>query len=147
MIRLRNPKRDDASIMTMIRVYLLPFKRFFFPEASIKKEEIKKRLRKGTTFVTLKSNGELEGFCHVMLKNKQLWIDLLAVEKKSQGKGKGAALLKHAEQYGKKKGCRTVKLFVDEVNPGAQMFYRRQGYVMHDYVRHIHCYIYEKQLD
>ena len=52
----------------------------------------------------------------------------LAVDPAWQGRGVGAALLKHAERLAKEKGLAVCSLNVDLDNPRAKALYERQGY-------------------
>jgi len=61
-------------------------------------------------------------------------LDLLAVDRNSQGQGWGTALLRQAESYARSRGYREMKLFVDEANVKARRFYARLGYYEERYV-------------
>jgi ribosomal protein S18 acetylase RimI-like enzyme len=131
----------------MIRLYLLPFKRTFFPNASLSRRELADRLRRGVTYVAAPGPGQpIDGFCHAMIDKKTLWIDLLAVDSRQRKRGRGSRLLERAERYGRRNGCRMSQLYVDEHNTGAQAFYRKQGYEPKEYVPGLHCYLFVKEL-
>jgi ribosomal protein S18 acetylase RimI-like enzyme len=147
MIRKRIAVRDDRRILRMVRRYLLPYKRVFFPEAAASKKELAQRLRRGVTYVCCDGRGRAIGFCHAMIVRGRLWIDLLAVERTERGKGWGRALISRAEAYGIRKGCREAGLYVDETNAGARRFYARQGYAVAEYLRELHVYKLEKTLE
>src|SRR5690606_5751762 len=100
---------------------------------------------KGVTYVIVKRRG-VDGFCHAMVRKNTLWIDMIAVEKSSQKRGNGTALLSRAERYGRSKGCSKASLFVDEVNTDAFSFYAQKGYELKQYMPSIRCYLLEKAL-
>lgn len=147
MIRKRKPMTDDRLILRMIRRYLLPMKRTFFPDTVMYSKELRKRLAKGVTYVTTSgSRKPVDGFCHAVVKGDTLWIDLLAVNARKRKKGRGALLLARAEQYGRAKGCQMVRLFVDEHNEAAQRFYHKLGFELQAYEQRVHCYILSKKI-
>lgn len=147
MIRKRKSVTDDRVILRMIRRYLLPLKRTFFPDTVMDTKELRKRLVKGVTYVTTSGRRKsIDGFCHAVVKGDTLWIDLLAVDARKRQKGRGAQLLARAEQYGRAKGCRMVRLFVDEHNEAAQHFYHKLGFELQAYEQKVHCYVLSKKI-
>lgn len=147
MIRKRTAVRDDGRIYRMVRRYLLPYKRVFFPKADVTPKELARRLRRGVTYVCCDRRGTALGFCHALVMRDRLWIDLLAVETAERGKGWGRALVARAEAYGVRNGCREAGLYVDETNTAARRFYQRLGYAVAEYVRDFHVYRMEKTLE
>lgn len=148
MIRRRIPGRDDRHILQLIRTSLLPYKQTFFPDAAVTWKDMARRLSRGVTYVTQPArNKPVDGFCHVLVTGRTVWIDMLAVDAGARGRGIGSLLLKKAEQYGSARGCGTSELFVDELNWLAQRFYYKHGYRMKDYVQPIRCYRMSKALN
>lgn len=145
MIRKRLPMQDDQEIYAMVRRYLLPMKRVHFPNAKLQRSDMKRRLKKGVTYISATKEG-ITGFCHAFIKKGVLWIDLIAVKTNQRGQGTGRKLLARAETYGKRRGCETSNLFVDEMNDGGIRFYLGNGYIVKQHVRLIHCYMLEKRL-
>jgi ribosomal protein S18 acetylase RimI-like enzyme len=147
MLRTRIARADDRRIYRMIHAYLMPYKRTFFPNASLSRRELHDRLKKGITYVTVPGPGRpIDGFCHALVVGKTLWIDLLAVDSRRRNRGRGSLLIRRAERYGRLHGCRTSQLYVDEHNAGAQAFYRKLGYEAKDYVQALRCYLFAKPL-
>jgi ribosomal protein S18 acetylase RimI-like enzyme len=56
------------------------------------------------------------------------YVELLAVDQQSEGRGVGRALMAYAEHWARRHGCLEVVLDVFARNEGAIAFYRRLGY-------------------
>jgi ribosomal protein S18 acetylase RimI-like enzyme len=150
MIRYRQPLNDDKQIFRLVINELVPhsYKGRENHNTSYKSihKDVKKRLYNGTTFVAASRRKNIFGFIHLIKKNDNLFIDMLAVDKSLQGKGWGGRLLNLAEQYGRNRGLNSAALYVDIMNGSAQRFYARNGYKLHNFVPHIQCYQLIKEL-
>lgn len=146
VIRLRIPRKDDASITRIIRKELLPYARESFPDMVVTRKEIAKRLRHAVVFVSAEPGRAANGFISLFVRKRVLWVDMVALERGKQGKGLGKKLLERAELFGRSRRCRTMQLYVDRQNEGAQRFYDRCDYTMQEYVPLIRCFRYEKPL-
>ncbi|WP_158602263.1 GNAT family N-acetyltransferase [Cohnella endophytica] len=128
MIRWRQP-RDDKGIVELVRTQLVPISPWQHPRDSRLHYEIARRMRRGATLVVAETRRSSPfGFLHMEFRGTVLFIDLLAVDSSRQNKHWGTALMRRAEQYGRKKGCTTSRIFVDEGNYRALRFYARLGY-------------------
>lgn len=146
MIRLRNPKRDDTVIWRLIREELLPYTRQIMPEVQVNRKEIVARLDRNATFVARGGRRRKVGFVTVLRHGEKLFIDMLAVDRASQGQGWGTALMRAAERYGSRRGCRTAALYVDRANRNALRFYAKLGYGVRSFWPSLQCYTLEKSL-
>ncbi|OCT16734.1 hypothetical protein A8709_08720 [Paenibacillus pectinilyticus] len=146
MIRKRLSTIDDAAIYRLVVEQLVPFSRMYASENSVTFAEIRKRLNGNKTFVMAKGYKKPYGFISVMRKSNVLFIDMLAVDAREQGKGLGHSLMKMAEDYGLSERCRTVELFVDDSNPKAIRFYTKRGYEIDSYVPELSCYRMSKKI-
>ncbi|MNG05663.1 putative acetyltransferase [compost metagenome] len=81
-----------------------------------------------------------------MRKSSRLFIDMLAVDPREQGRGIGHILMKAAEDYGLRERCQSAELFVDDSNPKAIRFYGKRGYEIDTYVPELSCYRMSKKL-
>ena len=81
-----------------------------------------------------------------MRKSSMLFIDMLAVDPREQGKGIGHALMKAAEDYGRSERCRSAELFVDDSNPKAIRFYSKRGYEIDTLIPELSCYRMSKKM-
>ena len=75
-----------------------------------------------------------------------MYIDMLAVHPKTQGKGLGSKLLEHAERTALLAGYNEVCLWVDETNMPAQQFYAAKHYEPIHYDAGIKCYLLMKRI-
>ncbi|MBO9607621.1 MAG: GNAT family N-acetyltransferase [Paenibacillaceae bacterium] len=146
MIRLRIPRKDDASITRIIRKELLPYARESFPDLTVTRKEMAKRLRNAVVFVSAEPGRAASGFISLFVRERVLWVDMVALDRSKQGHGLGKKLLARAELFGRSRQCRTVQLYVDHQNEGAQRFYDRCDYTMQEYLPPIRCFRYEKRL-
>jgi ribosomal protein S18 acetylase RimI-like enzyme len=134
MIRTRNPRRDDRIILDLVKRELFAYTLQTMPDLRWDAAEVRRRLNRNVTFVAVPGRLKTVGFASVKKNGKDLFLDMLAVDRDSQGRGWGSALLKEAERYARIKGCSTVRLFVDEANGKARMFYARYGYTEQAYI-------------
>jgi ribosomal protein S18 acetylase RimI-like enzyme len=146
MIRKRVASVDDTVIYSLISQEIAPFSQQYKHLSSIPVSSIQKRLLRNTTFVCAKGNRSPLGFISVICKNRILFVDMLAVNARFQGRGLGKQLMLEAEQFGLKKGCKAVRLFVDDTNIRAIGFYQSMGYSTSRYITEISCYLMDKSL-
>jgi ribosomal protein S18 acetylase RimI-like enzyme len=146
VIRKRIPAVDDPVIFRLVVQQLLPKSRVDNAAANASPKSIRARLNRNYTLVTAKGTRAPFGFITMNCKDRFLLIDMLALDERYQGRGWGSALMAAAEDYGKKKGCREVRLFVDEVNEKAYRFYAAKGYNVMRYEPIVKCYLLSKTL-
>jgi ribosomal protein S18 acetylase RimI-like enzyme len=89
----------------------------------------------GTDLFVAELSGERAG-CLLMWTLEdffsQQWhahVSVIAVTREAEGKGVGAALMAHAEEWARQRGHRSITLSVFEGNRRAQKLYERVGYV------------------
>lgn len=142
MIRRRIPASDDRVIYQLVVGQLLPYSRKANPGASASFTSVEKRLKENEfTFVAAGGvNQAPHGFVTGKCRDRQLFIDMLALDERNQGLGFGSALMQAAEQYARARGCISAFLFVDEGNPRAQRFYLGKGYNFSGYDQTVHCF-------
>jgi ribosomal protein S18 acetylase RimI-like enzyme len=147
MIRKRIPSVDDAVIYQLVVRRLLPFTRVTAPRAQVNFPSIRKRLNANDfTFVAADGKRAPHGFVTGRCRKRRLFIDMLAMDERQQGRGLGSRLMAAAEAHGRSQGCREAFLYVDGVNPRAQQFYLGKGYVIESYEPSVHCYRMSKRL-
>jgi ribosomal protein S18 acetylase RimI-like enzyme len=146
MIRKRVASIDDTVIYRLITQEIVPFSKKYRKFSTISVSSIQKRLSRNITFVSAQGNRSPLGFISIIIKNRTLFVDMLAVNSRFQGRGLGKQLLLEAEQFGLKKGCRAVRLFVDDTNTKAIGFYESMGYSITRYITEIGCYLMDKSL-
>ncbi len=147
MIRRCRPGLDNRAIFRMVVLELLPQTRRAFPHLRLDRKQVQARLKRATTFVAVRGKRPPSGFIAVVPRRELLYIDMLAVKRSEQGAGLGSGLIRRAEQYGARCGCREAFLYVDEGNEGAKRFYASNGFVEIRYIPRIKCYLYAKSLE
>ncbi|MEB3103126.1 GNAT family N-acetyltransferase [Ferviditalea candida] len=145
-IRRRKPALDDKRIISLIKNQLYTLTLKAFPDLKFDDKQVKKRLKDGVTFVVVKRPGPAKGFITFVVKDGVLYLDMLAVHPSLQGKGWGTKLMRRAENYGIRRGCKYSTLYVDELNVRAQTLYKRLGYQEYRFEDTIKCYLYFKEL-
>lgn len=153
MIRLRKPKLDDRRIYAIIYRELISQARKTFPDLSVGRKALRKRLESGKTFVATKRKGMRPvGFITVLANEHDpqnqnaAFIDMLAIQKADQGHGWGSKLIDQAERYAKRKGCTSAYLYVDQLNQKGIQFYEHKGYSQVHYAGSIKSFLMSKPL-
>jgi ribosomal protein S18 acetylase RimI-like enzyme len=146
MIRKRVASMDDTVIYKLIVQEIVPFSKKYKNSSSISVSSIQKRLSRNITFVSAQGNRSPLGFISIIIKNRILFVDMLAVNSRFQGRGLGKELMLEAERFALKKRCSAVRLFVDDTNTKAIGFYESMGYSTIRYVSEIGCYLMDKSL-
>jgi ribosomal protein S18 acetylase RimI-like enzyme len=147
MIRKRIASLDDAAIYKLVIEQLVPFsKAYRDASAPLGLIAIRKRLNQNVTFVEANGRRAPHGFIALIRKEKVLFVDMLAIEPRLQGRGLGRKLMKFAESYGRSKGCTSIQLAVDDSNHKAIAFYLSGGFTVKDYFNHLGCYVLDKPM-
>ncbi len=81
----------------------------------------------------LVADGELRAMAAHALDNGIGWIEQLYVDPGFEGRGFGAALLRHALAELHAAGAHPVRLWCFQANTGARRFYERHGFVAVDF--------------
>lgn len=146
MIRARIPEKDDSRLFRLIVTRLVPYARKARPQLSFNRKEVMRRWRDCKVLVAARTGQPPRGFISMKLAGGVLTIDMLAVEKRSEGRGVGSALIEAAERHGRRHGAHMVQLAVDEPNHHAQQFYSRKGYEAEIFLPEHRMYIMSKRL-
>ena len=88
----------------------------------------KKEMKDGLFFVSISSEGKVNGTVMCGYDGHRGWIYSLAVSPDLQRSGIGTALMNHAEAELKVKGCMKINLQIVEGNEKVQAFYETVGY-------------------
>jgi len=146
MIRWKQ-QGDERAIVELVRKQLVPISPWQHPRDGRLRIDVLRRLRRGPTFVVANSlKSPPIAFVHIEIRGTVLFVDLLAVDARHQNRQWGTALMKRAEAYGRKRGCTTAYLFVDEGNSRGVRFYRRNGYEVLAHVEALKAYHMHKSL-
>lgn len=93
--------------------------------------------KRGNQLVVALLNDEPVGFLLLILKNRELFIDLIGVDKKAQGKGLASAMINYAE---KNIIHKCIKVGTQIGNFPSIKLYQKLGFILtgSDYVFHYH---------
>ncbi|WP_219640440.1 N-acetyltransferase [Cohnella sp. CFH 77786] len=140
MIRLRQPG-DEEAIVDLVRTELVPLSPRPGMHGSRLRKEIDARLRRGVTLVASRTpRSEPFAFLHMEIRQRTLFVDLLAVSASAQNRRWGSMLMAAAEQYGASRGCTEARLFVDDTNERGLRFYAKLGYSAVRHISGAYCY-------
>lgn len=84
--------------------------------------------REDKYFCTYKENHKVVGYLLFSISNKKLVIELIAVSRKSQGKGIGKKLIENIEEFALKNKITTIQVGTQLNNISAQNFYIKCGF-------------------
>lgn len=136
---------DLSAIVQIVQRELIPLSPHPHPRGRKLRQEIKTRLQQGSTLVA-ETDGRTAAFLHLIIQQRVLFVDLLAVDRAYQGAGLGARLMKRAERQALEQNCAAARLYVDEENEGGRRFYERLGYGIVAYHASLQCYEMAKRL-
>ncbi|MBB6669806.1 GNAT family N-acetyltransferase [Cohnella nanjingensis] len=139
---IRWKRRSDLNgIVQLVRTELIPLSPRQHPRDRRLTDHVKERLNRGVTLVVSRTRGgEPFAFLHMIVQQETLFVDLLAVGANHQNRHWGSELMRQAEAYGRKHGCKQARLYVDEGNYRGQRFYQRLGYSVIGYRSDFQCY-------
>ncbi|MDF2964185.1 MAG: family acetyltransferase [Paenibacillus sp.] len=146
MIRKRISRHDDKAIWHLVDMLLVPYARKTQPNLRVDLGTVRERLRRCKTFVAMSSGRAPSGFIALKPEKTAMFIDMLAVHPRAQGKGLGTRLLEQAERTALLSGYEEVCLWVDESNRSAQQFYAAKHYEPVHYDVTIRCYLLTKRI-
>jgi len=85
--------------------------------------------RDDTTLLTYVEEGSIHGCVELVVQRPNLYLGMLTVDPKLQGKGIGKILLQAAENFGREKQCSAVNMTVISVRTELIDWYKRHGYL------------------
>ncbi|MFD0671533.1 GNAT family N-acetyltransferase [Cohnella sp. GCM10027633] len=146
MIRWRQ-QGDDRGIVELVRTQLVPISPWQHPRDGRLRGEVQRRLRRGPTLVAARTRRSAPfAFVHMEIRGEVLFVDLLAVDTRHQNRQWGTELMRRAELYGRRRGCRISHLFVDEGNARGVKFYERIGYRIASHIEALKAFHMRKPL-
>lgn len=141
VIMRRYTTADKAAVLQLIRAELVPLSNTVHSLDGKLLRLLPRRLKQGVTLIAGRTRSSPPlAFIHYMTGNKLLFIDMLVVHSRYQGKQLGTQLMCAAEADGRARGCSRALLFVDKGNDGAVRFYNRLGYTLARYDQALQCY-------
>jgi ribosomal protein S18 acetylase RimI-like enzyme len=82
-----------------------------------------------TTILKYVRDGKIISCVELKRDGNKLYLGMLTVEPSIQGGGIGKEMLRSAEEFGKKEGCRSVYMTVITIRKELIDWYKRHGYV------------------
>lgn len=86
------------------------------------------------TILVARENGRVVGMVNLLytvstaLGETVAFLEDMVVAPTARGGGVGSAILSHAIEFARARGCRRITLLTDGVNVAAQRFYQRHGF-------------------
>jgi len=102
----------------------------YFPDARLDRDEIRRRIANGMTYFVAEVGRELVGFVDVKLRERDAFMNGIAVAPKFEGRGIGTLLLQKAIGFARKNGKIAIELVVKESNARAVRFYTSNGFAI-----------------
>lgn len=141
MIRLYEPRYDEAEVVRLIRTELIPLSHSVHQLDAQTIRELPKRFRSGVTYVAAMSKKSAPiSFIHFEIMGEVLYLDMMVTHPDHRNRQWGKKLMAHSEAYGKSQQCRIARLFVDQINDKAHKLYNKLGYYTVQYYPELRCY-------
>jgi predicted N-acetyltransferase YhbS len=118
---------DAASITNLVnRAFAV--ENFFKTGDRIDATQIREMLRQGQ-FLLLAEGETLISCVYVERRGDRIYIGVLAVDPARQKSGIGARMMREAEDFGRRAGCKFADIRVVSVRPELPLIYHRLGYI------------------
>ncbi|NIK76246.1 ribosomal protein S18 acetylase RimI-like enzyme [Paenibacillus castaneae] len=141
MIRIFNPRTDEAEIVRLIRTELIPLSQTVHQHDAQTIRELPKRFRRGVTYVAaLSKKSPPVSFLHFEVMGEVLYLDMMVTHPEHRNRQWGRKLIAQSEAYGISQQCRIARMFVDQVNTKAHNLYHKLGYITVNYYPELRCY-------
>ena len=92
-------------------------------------ERLAVEMQTGEFLVAVAPDHRVVASVHVELHGERGYFGMLAVDPPEQGRGLGPAMIRAAEDYCRKHGCKAMDIKVLSLRPELFPYYRRLGYV------------------
>ena len=125
-IRQASPS-DAPAIVTLVN-RAFEVERFFNEGNRTNLDDINRHLDNGM-FLLLVQGAELAACVYLQISGDRGYIGLLSVDPSRQRMGLGSILMRHAEEYCQRAGCRAVDLRIIHLRTELLTFYRKHGYI------------------
>ncbi|MBJ6360520.1 GNAT family N-acetyltransferase [Paenibacillus sp. GCM10012307] len=138
---------DKKAVLQLIKTELIPKSHTVHSLDGPLLRAIPRRLQEGLTLVASRTRSSAPvAFIHLMHDKEVLFVDMLVVHSRYQGRQLGRHLMELAETSGRLHGCSKAILYVDKGNEGACRFYGRLGYSTQRFIKELKCYELTKAL-
>jgi len=125
---LRHATPDDVVPIVALVNRAFAVESFFKTGDRIDEAQIREMLLQGQ-FLLLIEGETLIACVFAQLKADRVYIGVLAVDPAKQKSGIGARMMREAEDFGRRAGCKVADLRVVNVRPELPVIYSKLGYV------------------
>jgi ribosomal protein S18 acetylase RimI-like enzyme len=125
-VRHANDTDVDAIVALVNRAFAV--EKFFKTGDRTDEAQIRELLQQGP-FLLLLDSETLIAAVHVTLNGERIYIGMLAVDPDHQKSGIGSLMMREAEDFGRRAGCKFADLRVVSVRPELPQIYGKLGYV------------------
>jgi predicted N-acetyltransferase YhbS len=116
----------DAIVALVNRAFAV--ESFFKTGDRTDESQIRELLTEGP-FLLLTDRDNLIAGLHVKLNGERIYIGMLSVDPSKQKLGIGARMMREAEDFGRRAGCKFADIRVVSVRPELPLIYNKLGYV------------------
>jgi predicted N-acetyltransferase YhbS len=128
-VEVRIAAVDDVEAMTaVINAAFRKAESFFIERDRIDRQAVHSFMQKGK-FLVADGGGTLTGCVYVELRGERAYLGLLSVDPSRQNSGLGSRLMKEAESFAARAGCKFMDLRIVNLRTENHAFYLRRGYV------------------
>ena len=124
---LRHATDSDVEAITTLVNRAFSIESFFKTGDRTDESQIRELLQHGP-FLLLTDHDNLIAGVHVELRGERIYIGMLAVDPAKQKLGIGARMMREAEDFGRRAGCKFADLRVVNVRPELPLIYTKLGY-------------------
>jgi GNAT superfamily N-acetyltransferase len=125
---LRHATSDDVGSITTLVNHAFAIESFFKTGDRTDESQIRELLQHGP-FLLLTDQDTLIAGVHVELRGERIYIGMLAVDPAKQKLGIGARMMREAEDFGRRAGCKVADIRVVNVRPELPVIYHKLGYI------------------
>jgi len=125
-LRQANDFDVDAIVTLVNRAFAV--EEFFRTGQRTDHSNIREMMRHGP-FLLLTEHDTLIACAYVTLNGDRIYIGMLAVDPAQQKSGIGSRMMREAEDFGRRAGCKFADLRVVSVRPELPQIYSKLGYV------------------
>jgi len=124
---LRHATPSDVGSITTLVNRAFAIESFFKSGDRTDEPQIRELLQHGP-FLLLTAHDTLIAGVHLELRGERIYIGMLAVDPARQKLGIGARMMREAEDFGRRAGCKFADIRVVSVRPELPLIYGKLGY-------------------
>lgn len=136
MVTIEDATLDDIPRMTELLAVLFEQEEDFVPNPEKQRGGLRMLLNQpasGRVFVA-RSDGDIVGMVALLFTvstvegGRVAWLEDVVVAPELRGAGVGSKLVRHVLAFARQNGVKRINLLTDQVNTGAQRFYKQLGF-------------------